>query len=60
MLYLAEKNILTYTSSNISSTKYEDLFGDEYPRLVRFCAYLTGNVDVAEDLAQETLLEAWR
>jgi RNA polymerase sigma factor (sigma-70 family) len=28
--------------------------------LVRLCARLTGNVDAAEDLAQETLLEAWR
>ncbi len=29
-------------------------------RLVRLCATITGNVDAAEDLAQETLLEAWR
>ena len=28
--------------------------------LVRFCAHLTGTPSVAEDLAQETLLEAWR
>jgi len=28
--------------------------------LVRLCGYLTGDPDVAEDLAQETLLEAWR
>jgi RNA polymerase sigma-70 factor (ECF subfamily) len=28
--------------------------------LVRLCARLTGNVDAAEDLAQETLFEAWR
>lgn len=32
----------------------------ERARLVRLCAQLTGNSDVAEDLAQETLLEAWR
>jgi RNA polymerase sigma factor (sigma-70 family) len=32
----------------------------ERARLVRLCARLTGNVDVAEDLAQDTLLEAWR
>lgn len=32
----------------------------ERSRLVRLCAALTGNADVAEDLAQETLLEAWR
>jgi len=32
----------------------------ERARLVRLCARLTGNVDAAEDLAQETLFEAWR
>src|SRR3954468_5154805 len=29
-------------------------------RLVRLCERLTGDRDAAEDLAQETLLEAWR
>ena len=33
---------------------------DERARLVLFCARMTGNIDIAEDLAQETLLEAWR
>lgn len=33
---------------------------EERIRLVRLCAKITGNVDVAEDLAQETLLEVWR
>jgi RNA polymerase sigma-70 factor (ECF subfamily) len=32
----------------------------ERARLVRLCACLTGNSDTAEDLAQETLVEAWR
>ncbi len=32
----------------------------ERSRLVGLCAALTGNADMAEDLAQETLLEAWR
>lgn len=32
----------------------------ERARLVRLCRQLTGNSDAAEDLAQETLLEAWR
>lgn len=32
----------------------------ERSRLVGLCARITGNVDIAEDLAQETLLEAWR
>ena len=32
----------------------------EWPRLVRLCARLAGDAQVAEDLAQETLVEAWR
>ena len=32
----------------------------ERSRLVGLCARITGDVDIAEDLAQETLLEAWR
>ncbi len=38
------------------------LFGDPVRRrrLVRLCAAITGDSDSADDLAQETLLEAWR
>lgn len=32
----------------------------ERPRLVRLCARLSGDPDAADDLAQETLFEAWR
>lgn len=32
----------------------------ERARLVRLCAQITGDIDAAEDLAQETLFEAWR
>lgn len=32
----------------------------EHARLVRLCATITGSSEAAEDLAQETLLEAWR
>ena len=32
----------------------------ERRRLVRLCATISGDRDAAEDLAQETLLEAWR
>ncbi|HEV2236380.1 MAG TPA: RNA polymerase sigma factor [Ktedonobacterales bacterium] len=32
----------------------------ERARLVRWCAYLTGNHAIAEDLAQETCAAAWR
>ena len=34
--------------------------GSERRRLVRLCAAITGDREAAEDLAQETLLEAWR
>lgn len=34
--------------------------GSERARLVRLCAAISGDREVAEDLAQETLLEAWR
>lgn len=33
---------------------------EERAQLVRYCAALSGKSEVAEDLAQETLLEAWR
>src|SRR5215469_158186 len=32
----------------------------ERGRIVRYCARYTGSADAAEDLAQETLVEAWR
>ena len=38
----------------------ESLPPAEYSRLVRLCASLAGDHQAAEDLAQETLLEAWR
>ncbi|MDP8907542.1 MAG: RNA polymerase sigma factor [Chloroflexota bacterium] len=40
--------------------KLEVVLPAERARLVRLCARLTGNVDAAEDLAQETLIAAWR
>ena len=43
-----------------SDPSFETLLAGERARLVRFCAHLTGNPAVAEDLAQETLLETWR
>jgi len=33
---------------------------DERTRLVQFCAHLVRDRESAEDLAQETLFEAWR
>lgn len=38
----------------------EAALSTERARLVRLCAYLSREPAVAEDLAQETLLEAWR
>src|SRR6266567_3288194 len=42
------------------SNDLETVLPAERARLVRLCTTITGNGDVAEDLAQETLLEAWR
>src|SRR5258708_14521383 len=39
---------------------FEDILRAERPRLVRMCRRLTGSDAAAEDVAQETLLEAWR
>ena len=38
----------------------ESLLPDERTRIVNLCAYLTGSWEAAEDLAQDTLTEAWR
>ncbi len=43
-----------------AAAELEAALPDERERLVRLCAWFTGNVHVAEDLAQETLIEAWR
>ncbi|MDQ3614910.1 MAG: RNA polymerase sigma factor [Chloroflexota bacterium] len=37
-----------------------ELMPAEWERLVRLCGSLSGSADAAEDLAQETLIEAWR
>ncbi len=38
----------------------EDTLRAERGRLVRWCAYLSGSADAAEDLVQETCAAAWR
>jgi len=38
----------------------ETTLSGEWSRLVRLCTQLTGSSEAAEDLAQETLYEAWR
>ena len=40
--------------------RLEGALRSERARLVRWCAYLTGNLAVAEDLTQETCAAAWR
>jgi RNA polymerase sigma-70 factor (ECF subfamily) len=46
--------------SSRESIPIQTAFAAERPRLVAFCAHVSGSWDAAEDLAQETLLEAWR
>jgi RNA polymerase sigma-70 factor (ECF subfamily) len=46
--------------SSPDSIPIQTAFAAERPRLVAFCAHVSGSWDAAEDLAQETLLEAWR
>ena len=47
--------------SHVQQTVLPDSqLAEERRRLVRLCARVTGDPAIAEDLAQETLLEAWR
>ena len=39
---------------------HPDVMSSEREVLVRFCTRYTGDPDAAEDLAQQTLLKAWR
>jgi RNA polymerase sigma-70 factor (ECF subfamily) len=39
---------------------FETILAAEHPRLVRLCAWFTYSEDAAEDLAQETLIAAWK
>jgi RNA polymerase sigma factor (sigma-70 family) len=43
-----------------NASAFEAALAAERARLVRLCARITGDTDAAEDLAQETLVEAWR
>jgi RNA polymerase sigma-70 factor (ECF subfamily) len=44
----------------LNETDFATVLAAERARLVRLCASVTGESAAAEDLAQETLLEAWR
>src|SRR4051812_21569300 len=50
----------SYTQQLTNSFQIDGALSSEWPRLVRLCAHFTGDRDAAEDLAQETLIEAWR
>lgn len=43
-----------------ASLSLETVFATERARIVRLCAHITGNAEIAEDLAQEAMIEAWR
>src|SRR5262245_4659355 len=45
---------------NALPIELDELLSSERPRLVRLCARLTGDLQAAQDLAQETLIIAWR
>jgi RNA polymerase sigma factor (sigma-70 family) len=42
------------------TTDFETLLAGERPRLVQLCSWFAGNLQAAEDLAQETLIAAWK
>lgn len=48
------------SSSPADVSTPEDQFQPDRAALVRLCACISGSADAAEDLAQETLIEAWR
>jgi len=50
----------TYMEKQIQDIPGSFISAQEWTRLVRLCAVITNDREVAEDLAQETLLEAWR
>ncbi len=46
--------------SHVGSMEFETILAEERSRLVRLCAWFSGNPGAAEDLAQETLIAAWK
>lgn len=54
-----EKDFYLPSSFAVPNT-FEAILADERPSLVRFCTQLVGNPAIAEDIVQETLLEAWK
>lgn len=50
----------TVDAAGLESNRIESTLHTDRPRLVRLCRTLTGDRDLAEDLAQETMLIGWR
>ena len=60
MSFVAGVGWVEMNQTKVESTELDRTILLEHERLVHLCLQLTGDPDVAEDLAQETLLEAWR
>lgn len=54
------RNVAGGECYKMTQLSHSAVMPSEREALVRYCARYTGNPDVAEDLAQQTLLEAWR
>ncbi len=54
------QSVIRDTTDTTYAIVLEDVLRAERARLVRWCAYLTGNADAAEDIVQETCAVAWR
>ena len=52
--------MLARESADMETETFGAALVGQRARLVRLCARLAGNAQVAEDLAQQTIFEAWR
>jgi RNA polymerase sigma factor (sigma-70 family) len=59
-LTIRKKEVTNGMSIRNTGIDFETILADERPRLVRLCAWFTSNEDAAQDLAQETLIAAWK
>lgn len=57
---MRHKNNIILSRPDTTYEQFVVMIGNEHAWLIRLCARLTGNSEIAEDLAQETSLEAWR
>lgn len=51
---------ILFKNSQHKEERFEQLFTEMYPRLVRFAATLTGDADEAKDIVSETMEQAWK